>query len=185
MPHRARPVPRGFASRASAPRWIGPAVALVVAVAGARVGSAQSLEDAELLQRHEVHASVMYGTDSWSEYWEGTLRRSNGNVGTVTTRTIALDAGVGVTDRLTLIGALPYVWTEASQGDALHDLATLTLGHEEHLADVVAGYGTDVDLEVIRAWWSLRSLLGVRWLVEHGYDPFSPGCEVDVLRSRM
>ena len=76
-------------------------------------------------------------------------------------------------------------WSEASQGDALYDLAILTLGHEEHLGDVVAGYGADIDLDVIRAWWSLRSLSAVRWLVEHGFDPFSPGCEVDVLRSRM
>ena len=76
-------------------------------------------------------------------------------------------------------------WSEAGQGDALYDLASLTLGHEEHLGDVVAGYGTDVDLDVIRAWWSLRSLLVVRWLVEHDFDPFAPGCEVDVLRSRM
>jgi aminoglycoside phosphotransferase (APT) family kinase protein len=76
-------------------------------------------------------------------------------------------------------------WTEAGRGDALYDLASLTLGHEEHLGDVVAGYGTDVDLDVIRAWWSLRSLLAVRWLVEHGFDPFSPGCEVDLLRSRL
>ncbi|MEV2255988.1 aminoglycoside phosphotransferase family protein [Streptomyces sp. NPDC050147] len=76
-------------------------------------------------------------------------------------------------------------WSEAGQGDALYDLATFTLGHEEHLGEVIAGYGTDVDLDVIRGWWSLRSLLGVRWLVEHGFDPFAPGCEVDVLRSRM
>ncbi|WP_433718595.1 phosphotransferase family protein [Actinoplanes sp. CA-051413] len=76
-------------------------------------------------------------------------------------------------------------WSEAAQGDPLHDLATLTLGHEEHLADVVAGYGTDVDLDVIEAWWSLRSLLAVRWLVEHGFDPSSPGCEFDVLKARM
>ncbi|MFC9095338.1 phosphotransferase family protein [Streptomyces sp. NPDC002387] len=76
-------------------------------------------------------------------------------------------------------------WSEAGQGDALHDLATFTLGHEEHLDDVIAGYGTDVDLDVIHAWWSLRSLLVVRWLIEHGFDPFAPGCEVDVLRSRM
>ena len=76
-------------------------------------------------------------------------------------------------------------WSEAGRGDALFDLSTLTLGHEEHLGDVVAGYGTDVDLDVIRAWWSLRSLVAIRWLVEHGFDPFSPGCEVDVLRSRM
>ncbi|MDX3129724.1 aminoglycoside phosphotransferase family protein [Streptomyces europaeiscabiei] len=76
-------------------------------------------------------------------------------------------------------------WSEAGQGDALYDLATFTLGHEEHLDDVVAGYGADIDHDVIHAWWSLRSLLAVRWLIEHGFDPFAPGCEVDVLRSRM
>ncbi|MFI9756541.1 phosphotransferase family protein [Streptomyces sp. NPDC051963] len=76
-------------------------------------------------------------------------------------------------------------WSEAGQGDALFDLATFTLGHEEHLDDVVAGYGTDVDVDVVRAWWSYRSLLVVRWLIEHGFDPFAPGCEVDVLKSRM
>ncbi|MER7587471.1 aminoglycoside phosphotransferase family protein [Micromonospora sp. NPDC127501] len=74
-------------------------------------------------------------------------------------------------------------WSEACQGDALFDLATLTLGHEEHLGDVLAGYRADVDVDVIRAWWSLRSLLAIRWLVEHGFDPWAPGCEVDVLRS--
>jgi aminoglycoside phosphotransferase (APT) family kinase protein len=76
-------------------------------------------------------------------------------------------------------------WSEAAQGDALYDIAVLTLGHEERLDDVVAGYGTDVDLDVIRAWWSWRSLVASRWLVEHGFDPSSPGCEFDVLRARM
>ena len=76
-------------------------------------------------------------------------------------------------------------WSEAAQGDALYDLAVLTLGHEEHIDDVVAGYGTDVDLDVIRGWWSWRSLVAARWLVEHGFDPSLPGCEFDVLRSRM
>ena len=75
-------------------------------------------------------------------------------------------------------------WSEAGQGDPLYDLAILTLGHGEHLGDVVAGYGTDVDLDVVRGWWSLRSLLSIRWLAEHGFDPFLPGCEVDVLRSQ-
>src|SRR5579864_8856439 len=76
-------------------------------------------------------------------------------------------------------------WSGACQGDALHDLAVLTLGHEEHLDDVAAGYGTDVDLDVVRAWWSLRCLRAARWLLEHGFDPSSPGCEFDVLRARM
>jgi len=76
-------------------------------------------------------------------------------------------------------------WSEASQGDALYDLAILTLGHEEHLGDVVAGYGGDLDLDVIRAWWSVRSLQAGRSLIEHGFDPDTPGCEFDVLRSQV
>ncbi|WP_233608206.1 phosphotransferase [Nocardia stercoris] len=75
-------------------------------------------------------------------------------------------------------------WSEAGPGDALYDIAALTLGHEERLDDVVAGYGTAVDVDVVRAWWSLRSLLGVRWLIEHGVDATAPGCEVDVLSTQ-
>ncbi|WP_405794037.1 phosphotransferase family protein [Streptomyces longwoodensis] len=76
-------------------------------------------------------------------------------------------------------------WSEAGRGDALYDLATFVLGHEEHLGDVLAGYGAEVDLDVIHGWSSLRSLLAVRPLIEQGFDPFAPGCEVDALRSRM
>jgi aminoglycoside phosphotransferase (APT) family kinase protein len=76
-------------------------------------------------------------------------------------------------------------WSDAGRGDPLFDLAILTLGHEENLGDVVTGYGADVDLDIIRSWWSLRSLVAARWLIEHGFDPSSPGCEFDVLRSQM
>jgi hypothetical protein len=31
----------------------------------------------------------------------------------------------------------------------------------------------------------LRSLQAARWLIEHGFDPSLPGCEFDVLRSRL
>ncbi len=66
-------------------------------------------------------------------------------------------------------------WTEAGQGDALYDLAVLTLGHPEHLGDVLEGYGADVDLDVIRGWWSLRSLTAIRSLCEHRLEPAAPG----------
>jgi len=75
-------------------------------------------------------------------------------------------------------------WSEASQGDALYDLATLTLAHEEHLDDVIAGYGADVDIDLIGAWWSYRSLIAIRWLAENGYGSPETFPEVAVLRSR-
>jgi aminoglycoside phosphotransferase (APT) family kinase protein len=86
---------------------------------------------------------------------------------------------IGADDEVT--GVLD--WSEASRGDALFDLAILTLGHEEHLDDVLAGYGTDVDVTLIHAWWSMRSLLNIRWLTEHGFDPAKPGGELDVLKA--
>jgi len=74
-------------------------------------------------------------------------------------------------------------WSEGGQGDAMYDLATLTLAHEEHLDDVVAGYGGDIEIDVIRAYWSLRSLMEIRWLVEHGYGAPATFPEVAVLNS--
>ncbi len=82
-------------------------------------------------------------------------------------------------DRDDVTGVLD--WSEAGEGDALYDLATLTLGHEERLEEVVTGYGIDVDVDVIRAWSSLRCLLAVRWLIEHGWDPWP---ELAVLTAR-
>ena len=64
-------------------------------------------------------------------------------------------------------------------------MAGVTLGHEERLDDLLAGYGAGADRDVIRAWWSLRSLVVSHWLIEHGFDPDTPGAEFDVLRSRM
>jgi aminoglycoside phosphotransferase (APT) family kinase protein len=60
-------------------------------------------------------------------------------------------------------------WGDAGPGDPLYDLAVLTVGHSEHLNDVVEGYGEPVDTEVIRAYGLARRLAAVRWRVEHGY----------------
>ncbi|GAA2753883.1 phosphotransferase family protein [Amnibacterium kyonggiense] len=87
---------------------------------------------------------------------------------------VAGDEVVGVLD-----------WSEAGRGDPVFDLAVLTLGHEERLDEVLAGYGAEVDVAVIRGWWSLRCLTSMRWLIEHGFDPATPGGEVDVLLARM
>ena len=64
-------------------------------------------------------------------------------------------------------------------------LITFSGGHPERHSSVIAGYGDGVDLDVIRASWSLRSLTAICWLIEDSFDPFSPGWEVDVLRSEM
>ena len=74
-------------------------------------------------------------------------------------------------------------WSEASQGDPLFDIASLTLANEERLGDLLAGYGQAVDHQLIRSWWACRCLLATRWLSENGYGSPDELPEVAVLRS--
>ena len=108
-------LPGRHAGRARRAPWT-IAAACGLSLAAAPSLGAQTLEDAEMLRRRELHAGVMYGSSSWSEYWEGTSRRSNGNIGTVRTQSVAAHVGYGVNERLTVIAALPYVWTGAIDG---------------------------------------------------------------------
>jgi aminoglycoside phosphotransferase (APT) family kinase protein len=74
-------------------------------------------------------------------------------------------------------------WSEAAPGDALFDLASITLAHEEHLDDLLSGYGVDVDRGLIHGWWAWRCLVVVRWLVGAGYGSPETFPEIAVLRS--
>jgi aminoglycoside phosphotransferase (APT) family kinase protein len=76
-------------------------------------------------------------------------------------------------------------WSEACQGDALFDIASLTLANEEHLDNVIAGYGGDVDRGLVRGWWSWRCLVVIRWLSENGYGAPADLPEAALLQSQL
>jgi hypothetical protein len=77
---------------------------------------AQSTEDAIFMDRRILCAGLFYSRDAWDQYWEGSLKRANGNVGTLTTQQTMVMAVYGVTNRLNISVSLPYVSTRASQG---------------------------------------------------------------------
>jgi hypothetical protein len=77
---------------------------------------AQSPDDGSMLSRRTLSTGILYSHDSWNQYWEGTLKRSNANIGTLTTQSATAVIGLGVADRLAVSLAVPYVWTQASQG---------------------------------------------------------------------
>lgn len=85
---------------------------------------AQTVSDGIMLAKGELLTGTTYVHDSWHEYWEGTLKRENGNIGTVTTQTNVVMVNYGVAKRLNVIGVVPYVRTEASQG-VLHGITGL------------------------------------------------------------
>jgi hypothetical protein len=103
---------------------------VVVAAIPVFSAAAQSIDDGLMLTRRTITTGVVYSHESWDQYWEGTLKRSNGNIGTLTTTTVAWMAGYGVSDRIGLMAILPRIHTHASQG-VLRDMSgvqDLTIG---------------------------------------------------------
>ncbi len=86
--------------------------------------SAQAPDDGLLMPARTLSMGVTYGYERWHEYWEGTLKRTNENIGSVSTRSATVVAHYGLADRVTLVGMLPYVWTTSSQG-TLHGMQGL------------------------------------------------------------
>lgn len=91
----------------------------VLAVASA---GGQAVDDGLMMPARTLNVGLMYAHESWRQYWEGNLKRSNENIGTVTTQSISIVGHYGLTNRVSLVTTLPYVWTRASQG-TLHGMS--------------------------------------------------------------
>src|SRR3989449_10347553 len=108
---------------------------LLVIVPLAASARAQTIDDGLLMPSGALGTGSFYAHESWSQYWEGSLRRDNGNIGTLTTQTVTWVAGYGVTDRLSVIAMVPYVRTHATQGPlhGMHGLQDITLAAKYQL----------------------------------------------------
>ncbi len=85
------------------------------------ISSAQTDNDAIMMNKFQSCTGATYMHSQWTNYWEGTLKRNNANIGTVTTQSVMAMSNYGITDNLNVMVGLPYVWTHASAG-TLHGM---------------------------------------------------------------
>ena len=78
--------------------------------------SAQTDMDALMMSKNNFCVGPMYTYSSWKEYWEGTFKRDNANLGTVSSQMFSVMGNYGISDKLNVLFGLPYVKTKASQG---------------------------------------------------------------------
>lgn len=79
-------------------------------------GRAQTEQDALMMGERRLCVAGFVGYSSWTNYWEGTFKRDNDNMGRVSTRSALLMLNYGLKSNLNLLVSLPYVKTEASAG---------------------------------------------------------------------
>ena len=90
--------------------------------------SAQTDIDAVMMEKNGFCVGPMFGYSSWKNYWEGTLKRENLNLGTVSTKVFSVMGNYGINNKLNVLFSLPYVLTKASGGqlngqEGLQDLS--------------------------------------------------------------
>ncbi|HVU57500.1 MAG TPA: hypothetical protein VHD83_20695 [Puia sp.] len=77
---------------------------------------AQTDLDAIMMSKNNFCVGGSYMYSSWDHYWEGTFKRNNQNLGTVSTKMIGLMGTYGINRKLNIIVGAPYVVTKATQG---------------------------------------------------------------------
>src|SRR5882757_10399986 len=86
----------------------------------ASLAQAQTDEDAIMMSRNNFCVGGTYMRSSWDHYWEGTFKRNNQNLGTVSTQMFGLMGTYGISKKLNILANAPYVSTHVTKG-TLHD----------------------------------------------------------------
>lgn len=68
------------------------------------------------MDKGQLCLAAIYQNDTWDHYWEGTLKRDNQNVGTLTRQTVLPMFALGISNKINVLAALPWVSTDASAG---------------------------------------------------------------------
>jgi hypothetical protein len=87
----------------------------------ASLAKSQTADDAIMMGKKQWCNGLTYMNSSWKDYWEGTTKRENKNLGTVSTQSVMFMSTYGITNNLNAIVSIPYIWTHASAG-TLHGL---------------------------------------------------------------
>ena len=90
--------------------------------------SGQTDIDGLMMEKNAFCVGPMAGYSSWKNYWEGSLKRDNANLGTVSATMFSIMGNYGLSNRLNVLFGLPYIKTKASAGQlkgqkGLQDLA--------------------------------------------------------------
>ena len=91
-------------------------VATILYVAIFLPAIAQTDLDAIMMNKKQFCSGLLYSHSSWNNYWEGTLKRNNENIGTVSAKSVMYMANYGISDNLNVMIGAPYIWTKASAG---------------------------------------------------------------------
>ena len=89
---------------------------IIVTVFLSQFALAQTDADAIMIPKNYICGGLMYSNSNWKNYWEGTFKRDNANIGTLNTNMYSAMINYGILGNLNVLASVPYVTTHASGG---------------------------------------------------------------------
>lgn len=89
---------------------------IIAFVALSQSVSAQTETDAIMIPNKYICLAGMYSHNNWDNYWEGTLKRNNLNLGTVSSNVYNLGVVYGLSNRINISAFVPYIKTNVTAG---------------------------------------------------------------------
>nr|WP_294944892.1 hypothetical protein [uncultured Mucilaginibacter sp.] len=109
---------------------------------------AQTESDAIMIPKNYLCVAGMYAHNNWDHYWEGTLKRENLNLGTISSNIYNVGVVYGLSNRINISAFTPYIQTKASAG---------TLRGQRGFQDINLAF----------KWMAIRKQLGTGLLSVH------------------
>ncbi len=141
---------------------------------------AQTFTDGQMMGRGLFCGGLSYTYDSWKNYWEGSLKRENLNLGTVSNQNITVMGALGINKKINVMFMLPYVWTKASAGTlaGMSGIQDLSIGVKYRPIDLKSEIGR-FNFMVVGAFSAPLSGYTADFL------PMSIGLEAKTLQGRL
>lgn len=77
---------------------------------------AQTETDGLMMKQNQFCVVGLFSHSSWTNYWEGTLKRNNENIGTVSSNAYQLMGNYGIKNNLNVLFNVPYIINNSSAG---------------------------------------------------------------------
>lgn len=88
----------------------------IFAILIGKTAFSQTDQDGLMMNKNLFCTGIIYNTSSWNKYWEGTNKRENLNLGTVSSSSINLMGNYGIKDNLNFLFNVPYISNNVSAG---------------------------------------------------------------------
>jgi hypothetical protein len=69
-----------------------------------------------MMNENQLCVAGVFAHNNWTNYWEGTLKRNNANIGAISSNEYHLMGNYGIKNNLNVLVNVPYITTKASAG---------------------------------------------------------------------